>query len=302
MRWKVIHLSVFLLLLGLWFLLGSRSALADEREHIVRPGDNLFRLALAHGTTVEALARANGLADPSQIRSGQRLIIPTAEAAAETGSVFHVVRTGETVFSIARKYGVSPWALARANQLADANRLLAGQRLVVPVAGVKPSAGGAGPAAGAPAQSGEVGSGHPNETGKWIDVHLSTQTLIAYEGQTPVYRALISSGLPATPTVTGRFRIWIKLLKTDMSGGSKERGDYYYLKDVPYVQYFYEDYALHGTYWHNNFGQPMSRGCVNLSIEDAKWLFEWTSPKLPEGHGVVFPSADEPGTVVVIHE
>jgi lipoprotein-anchoring transpeptidase ErfK/SrfK len=81
----------------------------------------------------------------------------------------------------------------------------------------------------------------------------------------------VSTGLPGTPTPVGQFRIWIKLTKDDMSGPG------YYLPNVPYVMYFYRGYGLHGTYWHRNFGAPMSHGCVNLPTPDAGWLFNWAS-------------------------
>jgi len=105
----------------------------------------------------------------------------------------------------------------------------------------------------------------------WIDVNLSEQRVYAYEGDTVVNSFLVSTGVAETPTVTGTYKIWIKVPIQDMSGPG------YYLPDVPYVMYFYEDYGLHGTYWHNNFGTPMSRGCVNLTVDDAAWLFDWAS-------------------------
>ncbi|HOU39778.1 MAG TPA: L,D-transpeptidase family protein [Promineifilum sp.] len=111
------------------------------------------------------------------------------------------------------------------------------------------------------------------ETERWIDVNLSTQTLVAYEGDTPVFNTLVSSGLPQWPTVTGQFRTYMKYESQTMNGYLL--GYDYFLPDVPYVMYFYEDYAIHGTYWHNNFGTPMSHGCVNVSTPDAGWLFNW---------------------------
>lgn len=110
---------------------------------------------------------------------------------------------------------------------------------------------------------------------KWIDVNLTSQTLVAYEGSTPVYRSLVSSGTNRNPTVTGQFRIWLRFASQDMNG--YRLGYDYFLQDVPFVQYFFEDYALHGTYWHNNFGTPMSHGCVNLPTPAAEWLFYWAS-------------------------
>ncbi len=113
--------------------------------------------------------------------------------------------------------------------------------------------------------------GELSNEGRWIDVDLGDQLLTAYEGSDPVMRFLISSGTTSYPTVTGQFRIWVKLESTRM------RGPGYDLKDVPYTMYFYEGYGLHGAYWHNNFGTPMSHGCVNLSPSDAGWLFNFAS-------------------------
>jgi lipoprotein-anchoring transpeptidase ErfK/SrfK len=104
---------------------------------------------------------------------------------------------------------------------------------------------------------------------KWIDVDLTNQRLVAYEGHTAVYWVTVSTGLPGTPTVTGQYNIYVKYPAQLMTGPG------YYLPDVPYVMYFYEGYGIHGTYWHNNFGHPMSHGCVNTPTPDAKWLYEW---------------------------
>jgi len=106
---------------------------------------------------------------------------------------------------------------------------------------------------------------------RWIDVDLSEQMVYAYEGQTLVNQFLVSTGTWRYPTVTGQYRIYVKYRYADM------RGPGYYLPDVPYVMYFYKGYGLHGTYWHNNFGTPMSHGCINLRTEDAAWLFNWAS-------------------------
>ena len=106
---------------------------------------------------------------------------------------------------------------------------------------------------------------------RWIDVDLTNQMLYAYEGDVVVNSFLVSTGTWLTPTVTGKHKIYVKVRMQDMSGPG------YYLRDVPYVMFFHGDYGLHGTYWHNNFGTPMSRGCVNLTIDDAAWLFNWAS-------------------------
>jgi lipoprotein-anchoring transpeptidase ErfK/SrfK len=106
---------------------------------------------------------------------------------------------------------------------------------------------------------------------RWIDVDLTNQRVYAYEGDTIVNSFIVSTGTARTPTVTGKFKVYIRLRSGNM------RGPGYFLPDVPYIMYFHKSYGLHGTYWHHNFGTPMSHGCVNLSIEDAAWLYDWSS-------------------------
>ncbi|MCL4529033.1 MAG: L,D-transpeptidase family protein [Chloroflexi bacterium] len=106
---------------------------------------------------------------------------------------------------------------------------------------------------------------------RWIDVNLTQQMVYAYQGDTVVNSFLVSTGTWQYPTVTGQYHIYVKLRYTDMAGPG------YYLPNVPYTMYFYQGYGLHGTYWHHNFGTPMSHGCVNLSIPDAEWLYNWAS-------------------------
>lgn len=105
---------------------------------------------------------------------------------------------------------------------------------------------------------------------RWIDVDLSQQRLYAYEGDTLIRSFVVSTGTWQTPTVTGRYKVWIKLRSAPMSGPG------YYLPDVPYIMYFYKGYGIHGTYWHNNFGTPMSHGCVNMTIPDAEWVYNFS--------------------------
>ncbi len=229
--------------------------------HVVQPGENLFRIALRYGVSLSALAAANGITDPNCIYAGQRLIIPdsgSAPASLSTpASGTHVVQRGENLYRIALRYGVTMSALAATNGIVNPNHIYAGQVLRIPGSGAYPN-----PTASAPSGG---------SSGRWIDVNLSTQTLTAYEDSTPVRSTLVSTGLPATPTPTGQFRIYAKYLSDTMSGPG------YYLPDVPYVMYFYRGYGLHGTYWHSNFGHPMSRGCVNLPTPEAEWLFNWAA-------------------------
>jgi len=142
---------------------------------------------------------------------------------------------------------------------------------------------------------------------KWIDIDLSEQKLKAWEEGNLFLETLISSGLPWTPTPQGEFIIWIKLRATKMEGG---QGRYYYnLPNVPYVMFFentkvprWRGYSLHGTYWHNDFGNPRSHGCVNLPTPIAERLYYWTSPVIPQGKNMIYASADDPGTRIVIHD
>jgi lipoprotein-anchoring transpeptidase ErfK/SrfK len=104
---------------------------------------------------------------------------------------------------------------------------------------------------------------------KIIVVILSTQKLYAYEAGLPIGEFLVSTGLPNTPTVLGKYSIESKLDETTMSGPG------YNLPHVKWTMYFYLGYGIHGAYWHNNFGQPMSHGCVNMREVDAEWLYSW---------------------------
>ena len=229
--------------------------------HVVQPGENLFRIGLRYGVSVNALAAANGILNPHYIYAGQRLVIPVGGAATPmssagtAGTRTYVVRRGDTLFRIALRHGVSTWALAQANGIRNPSLIYVGQVLRIP--------SGSSAASSAPAPSA------PTAYGRWIDVDLSEQRLTAYEGSVPVRTTLVSTGLPRTPTPTGQFRIYVKYVADDMAGPG------YYLPGVPYVMYFYRGYSLHGTYWHSNFGQPMSHGCVNLPTSEAQWLFNW---------------------------
>lgn len=136
---------------------------------------------------------------------------------------------------------------------------------------------------------------------KWIEVDLSEQRLIAHQGDSVFLESLISSGLWGR-TPPGEYHIWYKIRATLMHGGDKLNGTYYYLPNVPYTMFFYGDYSIHGTYWHQNFGHPMSHGCVNTPTPIAEKLFYWADPQLPDGQWAIRATPDNPGTRVVIHE
>lgn len=134
---------------------------------------------------------------------------------------------------------------------------------------------------------------------KWIEIDLYEQTLAAYQGDRLVYATLISSGLPWWKTEPGLFRIWLKVDRAKMSG-REGKPDYYYLEDVPWTLYFNEEFALHGAYWHDRFGLAHSHGCVNLSLADSRWLFDWADPV---GHrSWNLATKENPGTWVWVHE
>lgn len=112
---------------------------------------------------------------------------------------------------------------------------------------------------------------------RWIVVDLKQQVLAAYEGETPVFAALIASGVEDF-TRPGVFPIRQKLISEDMTGALKaDRSDYFYLEDVPYTMYFDEERAIHGIYWPAVLGYPQSHGCINMTIGDAHWLYDWAA-------------------------
>ncbi|APR77332.1 Hypothetical protein A7982_02679 [Minicystis rosea] len=147
----------------------------------------------------------------------------------------------------------------------------------------------------------------PNE--KWIDVNLTRKTLVALEGDKPVFAALISPGKKSKDkeknhaTIQGTFRIREKHIAVTMDGDGKAASDLpYSIEDVPFVQYFEGSYAIHAAFWHNNFGHEMSHGCVNMSPLDAKKVFMWSEPHLPRGWHAVWSTPENRGTLVVVHE
>ena len=111
---------------------------------------------------------------------------------------------------------------------------------------------------------------------RWVAVSLRDQTAVAYLGDQPVYAALVATGLPGTPTVQGIFRTWLRRPGGKMSGGRPGAG-YYYLEEVVWTEFFYSGYALHSAYWHDAFGRPRSHGCVNFSLHDAWWIYQWSA-------------------------
>lgn len=264
-------------------------------KHVVQPGESLTMIANLYGMTVEQLIRANNIASPNFIHRGQELNVWTAETVQQNAvapdslpdaltagpqpesATTYTVQYGEHLSQIARRFGITWTALAQANGIVDPNHIQPGQVLSIPgtdstVASPQPQPQ---PQAAVVADRGII---QPPEIvapaatiaqGKQIIVDLSDSRIYAYENGQVVHSVLASTGLPATPTVQGDFTVQRRVRAQTMSGPG------YYLPNVEWVLYFYAGYAIHGTYWHSNYGQPMSHGCVNLPNHEAQWFFDW---------------------------
>jgi hypothetical protein len=152
------------------------------------------------------------------------------------------------------------------------------------------------------------------EDERWVHVSIGGGTLVAYEGSRPVFATLISPGaggvgrpggdpVKQSTTPRGHYRIQYKYRSQTMSP-QKDRPETertFWIAEVPHAQYFRVPFALHAAYWHANFGEPMSGGCVNLSPEDASWLFQFTEPSLPPGWEAVWAGRESGlGTRLVV--
>jgi lipoprotein-anchoring transpeptidase ErfK/SrfK len=123
------------------------------------------------------------------------------------------------------------------------------------------------------------------EDEKWVHVNLPEQTLVAYEGDRPIFATVITSGKEGYDTPTGTYRIGHKYVSIRMSGDDPVEG-VYDVDEVPWTMYYHGGYALHGAYWHDGFGRVRSHGCTNIAPADARWLYRWTTPTVPRGwHG-----------------
>jgi len=295
--------------------------------HVVQPGENLFRIALRYGTTVEAIVAANGLANAHTIYAGQRLVVPrgsggsaAAGRPATTGSAY-VVKWGDTLSSIALRHGVTIWALMQANGLSGSHIIYAGQRLVIP------GAGGSGPAPVLAAgnnyvvrpgdtlgriarrfgtttvalarlngianpsaiYAGQVlrlsgAAPAPSGGGKRIVINLSEQHLYAYEGNCLVYSFVVSSGAAPTYTRTGEFRVQSKIPNAYGAAwglqmphwlgiywsGSTENG----IHALPIL-------SNGQTLWAGYLGRPVSYGCIVLGTYEARLLYNWAGIGTP---------------------
>lgn len=355
------HVFVMIVLLGIFTVLPI-AAQDNQTTHVVQRGENLYRIALHYGISVDALTKANNITNASRIFAGQTLIIPDYNPAPDTvenptlagtptkytvtygdtlasiatkfgmtvaqlmqinkidnpnrilrgqelivwattpeeapaadttqitvdsaptavvdapapveaapveppPSTTYVVKAGEHLSQIANRFGVSWVDIATANGISNADQIYAGQTLTIPGVSGSTDAGGGGVVA-APASVAQFVPDPPTiYVGRQVVVDLSDQMVYAYQDGVLVRSLRVSTGLPGTETVLGDYKVYHMLEAQRMTGPG------YDLPGVPYVMYFYQGYALHGTYWHNNFGHPMSHGCVNMPTEEAQWFY-----------------------------
>ncbi len=266
---------------------------AEPIHHVIQPGETLASIANKYGLTVQQLAQLNNITNPDRILRGDTLTVfaltpetttPVTEAetvtepetAAEVpvepivNGTSYVIQPGETLAMIAQRNGITWPAIVQANNISDPNQVQVGQTIIIPTADSITDLGIISvPVSLLPAPAATI------LVGKQIIVDLSDQRTYAYEDGKLVRNVLSSTGLPATPTVRGNYTVQRKYESQLMTGPG------YYLPNVQWIMYFYAGYALHGTYWHNNFGQPMSHGCVNMPNDEALWFYEWAPVGTP---------------------
>jgi len=177
------------------------------------------------------------------------VVTPTVTPTATRVSAYTVM-AGDTISKIAEMFDIPMGYLADQNNIDNPDLIFVDQVLVIP-------------------------TWPPKFNGRTVYVVLSEQKAYALEDGRVVKEFVVSTGTVEHPTITGHFEIYVKYKSAGMSGPG------YNLPKVPNVMYFYQDYGLHGTYWHNNFGHPMSHGCINFSLPDAEWLFDWAKVGTP---------------------
>lgn len=270
----------------------------DHFEHTVQFRETLSVIAKHYGIPMDELMRTNGIADANRINQGQTLwippaaitrepppapvaaVAPVAVAATEAAPSVnppgdreqYTVRRGDSLSMIGKRLATDWLVMAQINGLAAPYNLHAGMVLLVPNSDDLVRLGSTHARTRlttVPPPGAHVG------LGREFVVVLSTQMAYAYEDGILKKSALIASGLPATPTVRGNFKIYRKVRKQRMSGPG------YSLPNVEWVMYFYRGYAFHGTWWHTNFGQPQSKGCINMTNADAMWFYNFGSIGTP---------------------
>lgn len=291
----------------------ARTFAPGTEIHVVQRGETLFRVARRYGLTVDQLISINGIEDPTRIHAGNQLRVsmpavsqpqpaaapseapvpapeasapesapaPVAQAAPasqpaapQASRQQYVVKPGDFLTQLGIDLDTSWIALAKLNNIEHPYVLHVGTVLLVPeradVELYDPEY--------AAWKYFDVIAHQPGPrigVGREIVIVLGTQSTYAYENGVLQKGVRVSTGKKATPTIAGDHEIWLKRRSQTMSGPG------YSLDNVEWVMYFYRDYAIHGTWWHTNFGQPMSHGCVNLTNEDAQWFYNFASLGTP---------------------
>lgn len=248
---------------------GAAASAPTATVHVVKPGETLGAIAARYGVSVQALAQANGIANPSLIRSGQRLVVPAGGAAGgnpgagRTGNTVHVVAAGETLSGIAARYNTTVAAIAQANGISNPSQIRVGQRLTIP---------------------GTVAPTVRRGSGLSFTVSISQQRCWVYQGNQLLYAWRCSTGRPGAGTKTGTFYVQSKIRE---AWGS--RWGFY----MPYWLGIYwagsTENGIHGLpyapggspIWGNALGTPVTFGCVLLGTNEAKTLWEMAYIGMP---------------------
>lgn len=245
----------------------SANAITTYKIYIVRRGDTLSQIAVRYGVSIRTLMSVNKIRNANRIYTGQRLRIPVSGSSgggsSTSGGYYKTyrIRRGDTLSGIAARFGVSVRTLQQVNRIRNPRLIYAGSVLRIPSQGAASSP--------PPSGGGNGGGAHANAA-KWIEIDLSQQRLWAHQNNKVVFTTLVSTGIPGKRTPIGRFHVWAKVRRQTMSGPG------YRLPNVQWVMYFAGENAIHGTYWHHNFGHPMSHGCVNATNSAARWLYNWS--------------------------
>ncbi len=245
-------------------------------------------------------------------------LIPADKLKADSGTPFHGSALGENGLPVAfaRKAGATWWDL-KGGKLVKGERL--GWREFIPLTGTVKRLLGVRMVEAkngrwlrskdlkTAAKPRKLPSWARGKT-RWIDISIVSQTMVLWEGSKPIYATLVSTGRDGLgdpkktlSTPRGTFRIYQKHVTTTMD--SNVADSEFELRDVPWVMYFKGGYAVHGAYWHDDFGRGRSHGCVNVAPIDARYVFHFATPSVPKHwHASYVGDTTEPGTLVHIHK
>ncbi len=256
-------------------------AQSSGQTHVVQPGENLFRIALKYGVSVSALSNVNGIVNPTMVYVGQTLVIPAGNTrnatppqpsppATRAGGT-HVVATGENLFRIAMRYGLTTAQLAAANGIVNPNSVYVGQVLRIPGTGqvIRP--------APAPVTGGYSGA-------KKILISISQQHLWAYSGDQVVYSFVASTGLATSPTKPGTFQVLDKIPNAYASTWNLQMPYWlgiYYVGSIENGIHALPILSNGQRLWSGYLGRPVSFGCIVLDTQAAHQLYDWADVGTP---------------------